>query len=287
MKISAKRLAFAVATLVVVPLAISAAGFARGGPPHPPGEEEEGAVNNLSVPALFVPDTGGSPFTGDCATTVAPTGDKGVLVDGVLEHPDYYIQGVEGVTWQAGCAPAAVGSLTVGAEWGDNLGSAPLKQGTPIRVEIGFLADPATNAFPGYDVVKLDPTLLDRESHYGTLGNEVSPYPEVRVWSSGVTLNIKNNTDGTQVYSGDYSAEVNSTGRVVYGFNWQQPVAGAYTITVNAPGITVGSTDVGTIVDEHTVTLGVNVGNKGGGGSGGGGQGGGGHGGGGGGGPNR
>ena len=31
-----------------------------------------------------------------------------------------------------------------------------------------------------------------------------------------------------------YVAEVNSTGRIVYGFNWQNPVAGEYTVTVKS-----------------------------------------------------
>jgi hypothetical protein len=47
------------------------------------------------------------------------------------------------------------------------------------------------------------------------------------VWNSGVTLDIRSE-DGTVVVANQiaYSAEVNSTGRVVYGFNWQNPVAG-------------------------------------------------------------
>ncbi len=159
----------------------------------------------------------------------------------------------------------------MGAEWGDNLTSAPLKAGTPIRVEIGFLVDPAGYPMPGYVVEKLDPSLLDRESHYGTLGNEVAAFPEVRVWNSGVTLDIRR-SDGTVVYSGAYTAEVNSTGRVVYGFNWQKPLSGEYTLTVTTNGITLGTTDAGTLVDTDddglfdAVELDVSVAKKGGGG---------------------
>lgn len=268
----------AVAGALVVTSAVPAAA-AKGspGPPHPPDEGGEEGGNNLSVPALFVPDTTGSPFLGTCTAgddSVDPTGLKGVDTDGdgiPDEHLDYWVQGV--ATWQSDCDVApADNSLTAGAEWGDNLQNAPLKAGTPIRTEIGFFADPVAFPMPGYVVDKLDPTLLDRESHYGTLGAEVAAFPEVRVWNSGVTLDIRS-TDGTVVVADNipFSAEVNSTGRVVYGFNWQKPVAGEYLITVSTNGIALGSTDAGTLVDTDgdglydTVTLDVNVGNKGGG----------------------
>ena len=269
---------------VVVAMAATTAtpSYAQKGPPHPPGEEGEETGNNLSVPALFVPDLNGAPFTGTCTIeddSRDPIPPKGVDLDqdGVYDdHLDYYVQGV--TTWQADCATASADdSLTVGAEWGDNLTNAPLKANTPIRTEIGFFADPAAFAMPGYEVVKLDPSLLDRESHYGTLGTEVAAFPEVRVWNSGVTLDIRSN-DGTVVVADHipYVAEVNSTGRVVYGFNWQKPVAGEYTITVRTNGIVLGTADAGTLVDtdgdgnDDAVTLDVTVGNKGGGGGGGG-----------------
>lgn len=271
-------------------VALTATGFTGayaapggGGPPHPPGEEGDEAGNNLSVPAFFVPDTTGSPFAGTCTTgddSLDPVPPMGVDLDGdgvYDEHLAYYVQGV--TTWQADCATAAVDTLTVGAEWGDNLTNAPLKARTPIRTEIGFIADAAAFPMPGYVVDKLDPSLLDRESHYGTLGNEVASFPEVRVWNSGVTLDIRS-TDGTIVVADRvaYVAEVNSTGRIVYGFNWQNPVAGEYTVTVTTSGIALGSTDAGTLVDTdgdgdfETVKLTVNVGNKGGGGGGAGGR---------------
>jgi hypothetical protein len=274
------RRATVVLASAVALMAMSIPGVhAQQGPPHPPGDDEEGA-NNLSVPAIFVPDTGGSPFAGTCTAdddSQDPTGEMGVIVDGLLEHQDYYVQGV--ASWQSDCETAADDTLTVAAEWGDNLTNAPLRAGTPIRTEIGFLADPAGYPMPGYIVEKLDPTLLDRVSHYGTLGTEVDPFPEVRVWNSGVTLDIRGvTTTGQAIVVADaiaYTAEVNSTGRVVYGFNWQKPTAGEYTITVHAPTVALGTTDAGTLVDTDgdgafdSVALDVTVGNKGGGGKGG------------------
>jgi hypothetical protein len=284
MRIRWRGLGFLVALVALSATTMTPTYAAKGspGPPHPPADEE--GANNLSVPALFVPDTSGSPFAGTCTAgdeSNDPVPPKGIDLDGdgiYDDHLDYYVQGV--TTWQADCAtePADM-ALIVGAEWGDNLTSAPLKARTPIRVEIGFFADPTAFLMPGYEVVKLDPSLLDRESHYGTLGNEVTAFPEVRVWNSGVTLDIRSK-DGTVVVANNipFIAEINSTGRVVYGFNWQSPVAGDYTITVTTNGITLGSTDAGLLVDTNgdtvfdTVKLDLTVGNKGGGGGGGGGR---------------
>lgn len=274
-----------VAALAATSGAPSYAAKGSPGPPHPPGEEGDETSNNLSVPALLVGDTTMAPFQGACTTgddSLDPTGNMGVDLDGdgiYDDHLDYWVQGV--ATWQADCAPAmADNALTVRAEWGDNLQNAPLKAGTPIRTEIGFFADAGTFPMPGYVVEKLDPSLLDRQSHYGTLGDEVAAFPEVRVWNAGVTLDIRSR-DGTRVVADHvlYSAEVNSTGRIVYGFNWQKPVVGEYVITVTTSGIVLGSSDGGTLVDtdgdglNDTITLDVNVGNKGGGGGNGGGGG--------------
>lgn len=270
LKVSKLRV-MAAAMCVVIALPVSLV-FAVAAPPHPPGEEgeegEEGG-NNLSVPTIFVPSTIGSPFTGVCTPeddSQDPSGPMGVDTDGdgiPDAHLDYYVQGV--ATWQADCDTAPADTIAVAAAWGDNLSSAPLKAGTPIRVEIGFLTFP-DYAMPGYDVLKLDPSLLDRESHYGTLGDRVEDFIEVRVWDSGVLLDIRS-TDGSVVVQDwqPFTAEINSTGRIVYGFNWQKPVPGDYLISVVAPNITISTADNGVVVSPNMVTLEVTVGDKGGG----------------------
>ncbi|MEZ5234537.1 MAG: hypothetical protein R2749_17790 [Acidimicrobiales bacterium] len=242
-----------------------------------PVDAQEEAANNLSVPALFVPSVG---LSGPSCTS----GDDTILPDPAdlsTTYPGYWIQG--DATWQADCDVAAAGALSVTAEWGDNLTGAPLKQRTPIRVEVGLLDGAAAGSMTGFDVDNLTPTLLDRYATYGT--NDASGIPgygEVRVWDAGASLRIERD-DGLVVYDGPFSAEINSTGRVVYGFNWQKPAAGAYTITFSAPNVAVTGVDAGTIVDTHTNTLDVNValsaGRGGGGGGGNGGNGGGGNGG--------
>ena len=242
-----------------------------------PVNAAEEAGNNLSVPAIFVPSVGVG--TSSCTAgddTVLPTPGQEDPADGAF--PGYWIQGED--LWQADCATAAANTVTAGAEWGDNLTNAPLKAGTPIRTEIGLLADAAASPMTGFGVDKLTPSLEDRYATYGTNdGSGIASYPEVRVWNAGATLSIVRNTDDFVVYDGLFTAEINSTGRVVYGYNWQKPTAGEYTVTFHAPTVILGSTDAGTLVDSDadgdldSVELTVNVGNKGGGGGGGGGGG--------------
>ena len=235
---------------------------------------EEGGGNNLSVPAIFVPSVGlAGPVCTDGVDAKAVTGELGILVDGVLEHPGYYVQGDD--IWQAECDVAADDTVSATAEWGDNLTNAPLKQRTPVRVEIGLIGSSAT-PMGGYLVEKLDPELDDRYSHYGTQASEPQPLSEVRVWNAGTTLKIYRDSDDLKVYDGPFTAEINSTGRVVYGYNWQKPLAGTYTLTVSTPTVLLVGKDAGELVDSDadgdfdTVTLSVEVAVKAGGGKGGG-----------------
>jgi len=249
-------------------------GGGGGGGGKPGGEE---AANNLSVPAIFVPSTTGAPPLGfDCGDAVLPAGETTYFAAPFTGDPgDYFLQGDD--TWQAECATAATHTVEVTADWGDNLTSAPLKAGTPIRTEMGLLAtlldDLALPEMTGYTVYKLTDE-LDRLATYGTLGDQITPYAEVRAWDAGARLSIVR-SDGFVVYDGPFTAEINSTGRVVYGYNWQKPLAGTYTITFTAPNVEVtaiAAADNGTIVDPHTVTIEVNVASKAGGGKPGGGK---------------
>lgn len=230
-------------------------------------EDEEGG-NNLSVPAIFVPSVGvGTPIcTAEDDTVLPDPAEVSTLYEG------YWIQGE--ASWQADCMTAD--TATAGLEWGDNLTSAPLKAGTPIRTEVGLLAPAAAQTMTGFDVEKLTPEELDRYATYGTNdGSGITNYPEVRVWDTGANLKIES-SNGLVVFDGDYTAEINSTGRVVYGYNWQKPLSGDYTITFYAPTVDLTSTDAGVLVDVDddgtfdAVELEVTVGMKGGGGGGGG-----------------
>ena len=259
-------------------LPVAAAGSGQGGSG---GGGEETVSNSLSVPAIFVPSASTFGFTCDGTTINAPTGDPqtGFEVPGY-----YYVQGVN--SWQAQCNVAAADTVTATADWGDNLTGTALHAGAPIRVEVGLIDDSGVQ-MQGYQVIKLEPSLLDRESAYGTLatpsgdtyaatqttypytGTTVNPetgQPEttttgIRVWDSQATFSIHNDSNNTWVVPEGtaISAEINATGTVVYGFNWGTsssvglPTAGTYTLKFTAPQVTLSNSNV--TDDPHSVTL--------------------------------
>jgi len=211
------------------------------------GGHEPGGTNNLSVPMIMI---GGS-FTGvTCpGILVFPSGTP---LTGYELNPAayYYVQGE--YTWQAECNTAT--SATATAEWGDNLaGDAKLKAGKPIRVELG-LFDDTDLAMDGFDVVKLEPSKLDRESAYGTLATQNGTWHAtstdtlpVRVFDAGVTFSVKNLATGGYVVplGSNPTAEINAKGAVVYGYNLRVGTPGEYEITFLIPSVTITGVDVG------------------------------------------
>ncbi len=269
-----------VVALAVAALAVPAAtakgpggggGHGGGGGGGGGGGTGEVTANNLSVPAVLVGSHG---FSITCdGEDRAPTGDPytGYSVDGY-----YYVQGFN--TWQAACVTADADAVTATAAWGDNLTGAKLKVGSPIRVEIGLYdADADARNLTGYTVVKLEPGELDRISPYGTLAsgdpsegfsaspltpfsvvdeNGVTTY-ETRVFDAAASMAIHRLEDGVPgelvVSDEPAGAEVNATGRIVYGYNLRVKAAGTYRITYTFPSVTIsGSTD-------HTVSIDIDV----------------------------
>lgn len=250
-----------VGTLAVAVLIVPTAA-AKGGPGGGGDDGEETATHSLSVPALFI-----------------GTNPSGLTCDGVARYPDgqvpktgyelpgyYYVQGEN--TWQASCDDG-LETATASAAWGDNLGGdAKLKVGSPIRVEIGLLAT-TPEGFTGWDVVKLEPSELDRVSAYGTLAvgditsgftsQPVLTYPETRVWDQAAMLKIwKVGSEDTPLVDDAAGSEINATGRVVYGYNLRVTSMGDYVIQYTFPGVTVTGTDIGSY-DVHTATLPITV----------------------------
>lgn len=211
-----------------------------GGGNKPPTETS----NNLSVPTVFVPGTTGAPTLNyPCGASVAPTGETTYLeaLEPTTNLPDgrvagdYYLQGED--KWQAGCATADAGTVSATGDWGDNLeGDAALKVGSPVRVEILLTTatPPSGMDLTGYTVVKLTDQ-LDRDATYGTIGTP-EQFATVGVWASDskLTLDGPGTADQALVPMG---AEVNATGKVVYGYNWRPSVAGTYTLTFEAPSV--------------------------------------------------
>jgi len=249
---------------------------------YPPcNTEGEVASNSLSVP-LWV--------TGS-ATTITPPGGatcSSTSIFNSLKPPTgaplsgypldplgyYYVQGIH--EWQAPCATWNTSDqgaqLNVTAAWGDNLaGDAKLKVNSPIRVEI-VLTEDSDVTKEGYEVVKLEPSALDRESSYGTLATDngegifsATPSSFVPlVYDNQAWLKVMGN-DGTVVVDEAATAEVNATGKVVYGYNLRVPSAQMYTITYTLPNVNITSWDVGTCeMETHKCSLAINVGSGGG-----------------------
>lgn len=214
-------------------------------------EDVEGS-NNLSVPTLYVGSVGvGTPACTAANDLAVPTGAKGVDTnnDGIADdHLDYWVQGL--AAWQADCEVASVGQL-VTPKWGDNLTGAPLKVGTPVRIELGLMGT-ATSTLDThtFNVVKLDADVEDRLSHYGTQGDYLT-VPEVRVWAGDATYTIVSSSGTTVVPEQEMSAEINATGRVVYGEQYTFDTGGTYVVTFESSSVNFGTT----AAPDHDTTI--------------------------------
>ena len=249
--------------------ATALAGASAAAPPE--GGEGEETGNNLSVPTIMV---NGSFTDVNCPVGVTersglltPSGDptNGFEIDPTAY---YYVQGTN--IWQAQCY-TAVATRVTGA-WGDNLGgSADLSTKHPIRVELAlYNAADWRPAMDGYVVEKLEPSLLDRNSAYGTLatGNgqtyEATPtqftYDQQRVYDGEAKFWIKYLRDGTYVVKKGTAlpAEINATGNVVYGYNLRVSEPGSYAIRIRVPSVKVTGVDIGSFKD-HVVRLVIKV----------------------------
>lgn len=230
------------ATAIVLALAATPTVFAKG---KPPPQEETG--NNLSFATWFVPSTVGAPATRLACSPTAATAPSGVEC---ADFVGYWCQKTA-ATWQAQCGNGAVG-MAVTANWGANLlGDASLKAGRPIRVEMN-LTEAGGSAGTGYVVVNLTPNLEDRFATYGT--NGATQRTSFTVWDAGATLKIERCANlacdpvtGNVLDETVMSAEINSLGNVVYGYNWgtagrtNAPTAGIYKLTFTADNTFISS----------------------------------------------
>lgn len=232
-------------------------GGGGGGGNKPPTE----AGFSLSVPAIIAGGT--SKFAISCEDewseltlptkgpvyypdACALTHDGEVCVD----EGHYFVQ--RDAAWQAPCMGVASITNIIGA-WGDNLGGdAMLKVGSPIRVELVLWDDSGTSdGQQGYKVIKLEPAELDRLSDYGHLAvdNGDGTYSATAmdvgaiVHDPAATLKIERTVDGSVVYDGVAGAEINATGKIVYGHNLRVAETGWYRITYTLPNVTFSGCD--------------------------------------------
>ncbi|MGR9088074.1 MAG: hypothetical protein ACU841_13495 [Gammaproteobacteria bacterium] len=275
--------------------AVSGSAFAaKGGVPGKPpgaggGGGEETASQSLSVPAILVGSLTLPNACGDTAATPSALAQPtGTPLTGYEIDPTafWWVQKVH--NWQAQCFKAANGTVDVFGAWGDNLtGDASLKTGSPIRVELVLTntgdytveippVDPYTvPTLQGYDVKKLEPSKLDRESAYGHLAGGASPawtnipkdflQSEWVVHDAGMQLSVEHLASGAYVVPLQaIKPEINATGKIVYGYNLRVNAAGTYQIRFNAPSVTFTGVDAGTY-DDNNAYLDIVVGGGGGG----------------------
>jgi len=200
-----------------------------------------------------------------------------------LNH--YFVQGEH--TWKAPCVQYSTGVNVHGA-WGDNLGGdAALKTGSPIRVEIVLWDTGLAAGQQGYFVEKLEPAELDRYSAYGHLASGTAggwfpnaytvgdALPDGKtfgavVYDANAGLVIQQVATGQNVVEGAAGAEINATGKIIYGYNLRVVEAGKYLISYTMPNVTFDDCDIGSC-EASVATLEIEV--VAGGGGGGGGQG--------------
>jgi hypothetical protein len=239
-------------------------------------------AQNLSVPAILVGPLGTLVCGEEEAAPsplVPPTGPLPSTGYELDPDADWWVQKLN--AWQAQCFKAANGTVSVLGAWGDNLtGDASLKTGSPIRVELVLTNSGGSTltSMAGYNVLKLEPSKLDRESAYGHdavlsdgvwVGTPDAFLPaQWVVHDSGMMLEVQHVASGSYpVPLQSIAPEINAKGSIVYGYNLRVTAAGTYRIHFVAPSVTFTGVDAGTY-DPHNAYLDIVVGGGGGGGGG-------------------
>lgn len=286
-------------TMAAGALALAAGGAAFGkGKPANPGGGGQGnkppteVGNNLSVPAIMAGGMGAfsALSCGDTFTALVPPDKEPVYYpyseaqtnDGLVTRDAgyFYVQRV--AKWQAPCLKVAAGVPVYAAgAWGDNLaGSASLKVGSPIRVELVLwdAANLATESELGYEVIKLELTELDRLSDYGhRAGGDVGAfYPVAQdlgaiVHDPTARLKIEklgaNGEPVSTVYDQPAGGEINATGKIIYGYGLRVTEPGTYRLTYSFTNVSItGCEEPQAVCGGSTASLNINVGGGGGGG---------------------
>lgn len=208
------------------------------------GKPAAETAQSLSVPTIVVGDSLGNLACGpspDSPSDLMPP--IGIPKTGYEEPGYYWVQKTH--AWQAQCFQDD--QAIVFGSWGDNLkGDASLKVGSPIRVELVlmnmFNFSDTIATLQGYSVIKLQPSLLDRLSAYGHTAIDdngswiAAPIDfapaQWLVHDPGITFSVLNKDTGIYAVQPGTSptAEINATGKVVYGYNLRLESAGSYRI---------------------------------------------------------
>ncbi|WP_084125923.1 hypothetical protein [Demequina sp. NBRC 110054] len=281
-----QRGTLAVAALALAAIAIAAPAQAKSDKAQGPKGGGEEYVNNLSVPTVFIGgsfrtlETPGYDLPGDCGLSPQAPGDDGIAADADGGSATTLWEQQTLAQWMASCTVAS--DATVTFDWGDNLvGTTALKAGKQIRVEAGLLdfTDGTVSGavMTGYEMQSLNAPLpsqkkgTDRFLGFGTDGTAYAidttdgtdNATAMRVWAPGVTLTIALVDDShenvaTLLDHVTMSAELNSMGAIVYGYNWGQyedlPAVGTYRLTVTLPTTVTADEILDQVADDELTT---------------------------------
>ena len=230
--------------------------FAQGnsGGGNKGGGETTGFGNNLSYPVVFaegygigglpIPSTtvwsppadGILPDPGD-ATGLRPLAGEAFgnfpwLVAPYAANPEYYAQNTEN-TWRAQWAVGTAGTLEeVQVDWGDNLISQSWTATQPVRVETVLRQPISMVGYPMSSLLgsrrsEIVGTTGDAEASLGRTVYSRTAHLVIQKYDDTWTTVMPNgcSVDKT-VYDavvdgpGNYAAEINVTGSLIYGYNW-------------------------------------------------------------------
>lgn len=240
--------------------------------------EEETAGNNLAFPVLWSEADYTLPLRGtmlettvdgvlmDCSDETADATDKGA------------IQKDENNLWQAENI-VSPGNMVSNLDWGDNIEVKDWNVGNPVRIETALYADRTEDPMTGYLMCHVEgrgPGEIwgaQVEQAMGGMGGGATlidyESTEALVYTAGARLTIQRIDEGatptwdaaqhrwvgqgvadpefngavhekTSDGPGSYGAEINVSGKVVFGFNWQTDglFNGEYRITFSLDGPT-------------------------------------------------
>jgi uncharacterized protein YjdB len=248
---------------------VSTTGGGGGG-----GGDTETSGNNLSWPVVFVNGTGvtglavsADPGVRPIAAETAAAAELAAIpfaspsaafwyTGNATDASGYYLQGTAN-TWRPQIIDGTgQPSYDAQAYWGDNLsGSASLKAGHPIRIEVALSAT-GVGTLQGYNM----PYVVNASSPDeiqgtdGTLGDYVP-----LIFAPGATLIVEQlsgpgGTVVSTVSNGAIGSEVNVAGRLVYGGQFKPTVAGTYRLRFIIPGTSnCAITSVGNTTGTATV----------------------------------
>lgn len=240
------------------------------------GGDTETTGNNLSWPVVFAEGVGltGAPVATDPGVrplsteidayaeyvAIAPTNPSAAFFfTGNVPNcgETYYCQGTVD-TWRAQIVdgtgqPAYDASIY----WGDNVagGTGNLGVGHPIRVEVALSTTDGVT-LQGFNM----PYVVNASSPdeiQGTDGTQVAEIP--LIYSGGATLTIEqlSGPGGSvvaTVSSGEYKAEINVGGRIIYGSQFKPTVAGTYRLRfILASGANTRITAIGNATGNITI----------------------------------